>query len=551
MALLTVENLNFTYEQQQILHNISFSVQSGEFVTLFGATGSGKSTLLKLLKPEMKPNGQLSGSIKLYDEELTLQNSLKIGYVSQQPQEQVVMELVWQELAFGLENIGIPHNVMQQKIAEMASFFGIHKWLYKSTSELSGGQLQLLNLAAVLLMEPQILLLDEPTSQLDPIAAGEFIQMLAKINRELGLTIIVIEHRLEELLTIADRVFFIKDGCLTYDATPKTIGYLMKEQQMFKALPAVTQIFCSVSNEKQSAVAIKEGMAFISQFQQQQLILEQQQKFEPYIKVSDLYFRYTKNADDIIASTSFSVGKGEIFSIVGGNGVGKSTLLSLLAKVNKPYKGKIEMANQPLKKCSEKVVLLPQNPQLIFMKSTVEEELKHMFVGLEQDVIRICEQLQIMHLMNRNPFDVSGGEQQKVALAKLLLLQPDVLLLDEPTKGVDAAFKQQYKSIIQQLQQQGLTIIIVTHDIDFAADISNRCALFFDKQLVATNSPQAFFSKNHFYTTAACRIARHRFLGAITTEQVINCCQQQINGGIVHEQHFSESVTGSKKSYQW
>ena len=541
MALLTVENLSFQYEQQPILRGVSFAVEAGELVTIFGSTGSGKSTLLKLLKPELRPNRSFTGDVKLRGEALTTENSLKIGYVAQQPLEQVVMETVWQELAFGLENIGTPQSIMQQKIAEMATFFGIHKWLYKSTNELSGGQLQLLNVASVLLMEPDILLLDEPTSQLDPIAAGEFIQMLSKINRELGITMIVVEHRLEELLAISDRVLYMKDGVVAVDATPSTIGYYMKDEPMFKALPAATQLHCTVTATKQSAVTVKDGMSFLAHFKEQQLVMTEHAELEPYLHVRDVYFRYMKKGEDIVAGTSFTVGRGELFSIVGGNGAGKSTLLSLLANVHKPYKGKIEIANKPLSKSDAKVMLLPQNPQLLFMQTTVEAELQHMYSGPAEAVTELCEQLQLTHLLQRNPFDVSGGEQQKIALAKILLLQPDVLLLDEPTKGVDAAFKQQYKKILQRLQQQGLTIIIVTHDIDFAAQVSNRCALFFDRQLVAISKPQPFFSKNRFYTTAACRIARHRFLGAITTEQVIACCQQQMNGGIVHEQHFNES----------
>ena len=543
MALLNVKHLNFSYDDQHILHNISFVVERGELVTIFGTTGSGKSTLLKLLKPEMRPNGQLSATITLDGEELQQQNALKVGYVSQRPQEQSIMETVWQELAFGLENIGVGHEVMQQKIGEVASFFGIHKWLYKRTSELSGGQLQLLNVASALLMEPELLLLDEPTSQLDPIAAGEFIQMLQKINVELGITILVVEHRLEELLAISDRVMYLQEGRIVHDATPSTIGYFLKDDEMLKALPAATQIFCHVNNTEISPVTVKDGINFVSQFQKQQLELTELAISAPFISVKNIYFRYNKKQEDIVANTSFFVAKGEIFTIVGGNGVGKSTLLTLLAAVNNPYKGSIKIEGELLKKRREKIVLLPQNPQLIFMQSTVEEELKQLFQGSDEAVSKICEELEIMHLLKRNPFDLSGGEQQKVALAKLLLLEPDILLLDEPTKGVDAAFKEQYKNILHKLQQQGLTMVIVTHDIDFAATVSDRCALFFDRQLVAMNTPHVFFSQNRFYTTSACRIARHRFFGAITTEQVIHCCQQQIDGGIVHEQHFSASVT--------
>ncbi|MER1986539.1 MAG: energy-coupling factor transporter ATPase [Solibacillus sp.] len=552
MDLLTVKNLSFHMNEQTILNNVSLSIKKGELVTLFGPTGSGKSTLLKLLKPQLELVGQRTGDILFNGQPFhTLSPAVtatSIGYVLQNPNEQIVMEKVWQELAFGLENLGVPHDEMQQRIGEIANFFGIHKWFHQSTNELSGGQKQLLNLAAVLVMNPDVLLLDEPTSQLDPIAASEFIQMLTKINRELGITILIIEHRLEELLPICDRVLFLENGELKHHATPQTIGSALNQHPMLDALTAATQIYCRLEIGEESPVTVRDGMQYMQkytprEYQAKQLAGKQQ----PLIEVKDVYFRYGRTAPDVVAGAHFTIHKGEIFSIVGSNGVGKSTLLQLLVGVKKPYKGKILIEQQPLKKSDLKIVLLPQNPQTLFIKQTVHEELtatlqleKLPKSQIEQAVNAICEELHITYLQERNPLDLSGGEQQKVALAKLLLLKPDILLLDEPTKGVDVFSKKQFAALLKNLQQQ-VTTIIVTHDIEFSAQVSTRCAMFFDKRLIAISTPQQFFMNNRFYTTAASRIARTVFPRAITVNDVVHCCQQQIDGGSIHEQPITAS----------
>lgn len=547
MDVFTVKNLSFRIGEQAILNDISFSIKKGELVTLFGPTGSGKSTLLKLLKPQLELVGTRNGSIlfntqPLYDLPASV-SAPAIGYVLQNPNEQIVMEKVWQELAFGLENLGVSHDEMQQRIGEIANFFGIHKWFHQSTNELSGGQKQLLNLASILVMNPEVLLLDEPTSQLDPIAASEFIHMLTKINRELGITILIIEHRLEELLPICDRVLFLENGRLHYEKTPQTIGHALRKHPMLNALTAATQIYCRLEAGETSPLTVRDGMQYMQKYIPQAPTTEQSTfTAQPQIDVKHVHFRYSRTAQDVVADASFTIHKGEIFSIVGSNGVGKSTLLQLLVGVKKPYKGKILIDQQLLKKSQLKIVLLPQNPQLLFIKQSVREELiatlqqeKLTTPQIEEAVQAICEELHITYLQARNPLDLSGGEQQKVALAKLLLLKPDILLLDEPTKGVDVFSKNQIALLLKNLQQQGITTILVTHDIEFSAHVSTRCAMFFDKRLIAIHTPQHFFENNRFYTTAASRIARTIFPHAITVNDVVHCCQQQINGGNLHE----------------
>lgn len=531
MAILTVENLNFYYEEQQVLRDVSFSIMPGEFVTLFGPTGSGKSTLLKMLKREMRPTGKLSGNVyfsgrKLDDLPATM-TATAIGYMMQNPDEQMVMEKVWQELAFGLENMGVATEEMQRKIAEVASFFGIQNWLHDSISDLSGGQKQLVNLAAVLAMEPEILLLDEPTSQLDPIAASEFLTLLDKINRELGMTILIVEHRLEELLPVCDRVLFMENGSLLYDSTPKLIGHSLLDHPMLDALTAAMRVYHKLGFLENTPITVREGMDFIRRYPPAVPPMDpMRKKHPPLITVKNLYFRYNRKSDDLLADMSVTIHRGEIFTIVGGNGVGKSSFLKLLAGLHKPYAGKILMDDVVPAKWKGNIVLLPQNPQALFMHSTVNEELLATVQKLpkeqrESTVTDMMKQLQIEQLAKRNPFDVSGGEQQKIALAKLLLHNPAILLLDEPTKGMDVMSKQEVVQLIQTLQKRNITTIIVTHDIEFAAEVSTRVGMLFDKSLIAINNPKTFFTSNRFYTTAACKIARGLFPFAITADDIV------------------------------
>ncbi|PIC66150.1 cobalt ABC transporter ATP-binding protein [Sporosarcina sp. P21c] len=534
MAILTVENLNFHYEEHHVLQDISFSIKQGEFVTLFGPTGSGKSTLLKMVKREMRPNGKLSGTVYFNGEKIdelpVSTTATAIGYMMQNPDEQMVMEKVWQELAFGLENMSVSTEDMQQKIAEVASFFGIQNWLHNSISDLSGGQKQLVNLAAVLAMEPDILLLDEPTSQLDPIAASEFLTLLEKINRELGMTILIVEHRLEELLPVCDRVLFMENGSLLYDTTPKAIGNLLLEHPMLDALTTAMRVYYKLGFRDETPITVREGMDFIRQYPPAILPMGPvKKKHPPLITVKDVYFRYNRKSDDLLADMTFTVHRGEIFTIVGGNGVGKSTLLKLLAGLHKPYAGKVWLDNVVPDKWKGNIVLLPQNPQALFMHSTVKEELIHAVPvqklpkeQRESAVSGMMQQLRIEHLAKRNPFDLSGGEQQKTALAKLLLHKPDVLLLDEPTKGMDVMSKREVTELIRTLQKQNITTIIVTHDIEFAAEVSTRVGMLFDKSLIAINNPKTFFTSNRFYTTAASKIARGLFPYAITAEDIVD-----------------------------
>lgn len=551
MEILTIKNLTFTYPETErpAIDNLSFSVRAGDFFVLCGQSGCGKSTLLRHMKPQLAPHGILGGDI-LFEgtplRELGERDSASnIGFVLQSPDNQIVTDKVWHELAFGLESLGYDTPAIRRRVAEMASFFGIQNWFYKNVTELSGGQKQLLNLASVMVMQPKLLILDEPASQLDPIAASDFFATLKKINRELGTTIILTEHRLEEVLPLATRAAVMEKGkLLCCGNVPEIGGYLKAgDHAMFLAMPAAMRIWASVDSDFPCPVSVNEGREFLQNHCSRHDIKPfHPSKKENYthkgikITVSDVWFRYEKELSDVVKGVNLTAGAGELFCILGGNGTGKTTTLKLLAGLKTPCRGNVVTEGS--------IGFLPQNPQTLFVKKTVYEDLKEALADFrlskeakEEKMNNIVKLCRLDGFEGRHPYDLSGGEQQRAALAKLLLREPDILLLDEPTKGLDAQFKIEFAIILKTLLNAGICIVMVSHDIEFCAQYADRCALVFDGAIVTEGTPAEFFSGNSFYTTSANRIAREIIPGAVTTEDVI-----EVIGGKRPEIHTEISV---------
>ena len=565
MELLSVRDLTFTYPKQRAmtgeagpaLDHVSFSVEEGEFIVLCGESGCGKTTLLKLLKRELSPHGEKSGEIFFHgirQEELSeAEAACQIGYVLQNPENQIVTDKVWHELAFGLENMGVPTQVIRRRVAEMACFFGIDDWFRKKTTELSGGQKQLLNLASIMVMQPKLLILDEPTSQLDPIAASDFINTLQKINKDLGLTILMTEHRLEEVFPAADRVLVMDHGKLLLAEPPAQAGRDLKRidqnHKMLCGLPSAVRIYHGLDAEEDGCpLTVREGRAFLEKNYENRIRslsgLKEKNGGSPVtdrpiaMRMKEVCFRYEKDSPDVLEGAALTLYEGEIISLLGGNGAGKTTLLSVIAGTNRPYHGKIEIFGKRIGtyKGNELYVRtlasLPQNPQTVFLKMTVREDYEEigtvMGYGkeeLEREIQAMAELLGITHLLDHHPYDLSGGEQQKAAIGKVLLLKPRLLLLDEPTKGIDAWSKKQLGKLLNQLKAQGLTVLMVTHDVEFAAEVSDRCGLFFDHEITSLDTPDEFFGSNQYYTTAANRISRSLYDNAVTCDEVIALCK--------------------------
>ena len=533
MEVFTIRNLTFAYPEQEknAIFDLTLSVQPGEFLVLCGPSGCGKSTLLRQLKTVLAPHGRRSGEIlfegRTLDELDQREQAENIGFVQQSPENQILTDKVWHELAFGLESLGCDTPTIRRRVAEMASFFGIQTWFYKQVKDLSGGQKQLLNLASVMVLQPKVLILDEPTSQLDPIAASDFLATLGKINRELGTTIILTEHRLEEAFGFASRVAVMDKGRLLCTGTPAEVGAELKDSgsAMFLAMPAAMRIWSATDSKAACPISVCDGRNWLLDYAKTHELWAVPNKDKPapngetVVSAQELWFKYEQDAPDVVKGLSLELHKGEFLALLGGNGTGKTTSMRLLAGLRKAYRGELTIIGS--------IGMLPQNPQALFVKSTVREDLLEILPKAERksdrlaQVVSLCK---LAELLDRHPYDLSGGEQQRTALAKILLLNPDILLLDEPTKGLDAEFKQTFGQILRALQASGVAILMVSHDIEFCAKYADCCALFFDGNIVTESTPKTFFSGNSFYTTAANRIARDVLPRAITPEDVIVAC---------------------------
>ena len=549
MEIFKIENLSFAYPtspDKLALDHITLSIQPGEYIALCGRSGSGKSTLLRHLKTVLTPSGRRAGrvlfdGVPLQDVDLKSQ-AARIGYVMQDPDSQIVTDQVWHELAFGLESIGCDQKTMRLRVAEMASYFGIQSWFHRNVSELSGGQKQLLNLASVMAMQPDVLILDEPASQLDPIAASDFLNTVRKINQELGTTVILTEHRLEDVLHGADRVIVMEEGKVAAFDPPRRVGQrLYREQRpMFAAMPAPMQMFYGAGEDGENCpLTVREGRTWLTEHfrETKPKVTRLPEKPDlpetkyPALEVKDVWFRYEKNSPDVLQGVSLAVAPGTLHCIVGGNGAGKSTLMKAVCGICRPYRGKVKIGGKPLDKYKGKdlftgnLAMLPQDPKSLFVKDTLLEELLEMLpAGTESTDPRILETAKLCEvegLLESHPYDLSGGEQQRGALAKVLLTEPRLLLLDEPTKGLDSFFKKTFAQALRKLKEQGVTILMVSHDVEFCAAYGDMVSMFFDGQILTTNTPRRFFEKNSFYTTAANRMSRHVFSGAVTADNVI------------------------------
>ena len=564
MEILRVDGLKFSYPNQlkKALNNINFSIDEGDFVLICGESGCGKSTLLRHLKPELSPHGQVSGDIYYYSQKIndysSKQLASEIGYVLQNPDSQIVTDKVWHELAFGLENMGLDTQSIRLRVAEMASFFGIQGWFRKNVNDLSGGQKQILNLASIMAMQPKILILDEPTSQLDPIAAKDFLDTLVRINKELSTTIIMTEHNLEDIYSVCDKVIVMEDGkVICNDTNYKVVDILSgdKNHKMFKSLPTPSKIYNQLNGylegASKSPLTVKDCRQWLNDSMDEVTITKlddteteiniDEKDREIAIELKDVYFQYNKISEPTIRDLSFKVYKGEIYSILGGNGTGKSTTLSLVARQRKPQRGKIFINNIEMKKYNNKslyennLALLPQNPQSLFVFETVREDLEEVLILQNKDrkyidkgVKRVSKLLDIEHLLEHHPYDLSGGELQRAGMAKVMLLNPKIILLDEPTKGLDAYCKEEIGKMLMKLRDMGVTIVVVSHDIEFSARYSDRCAMFFDGSIVSEGTPKEFFLGNNFYTTVSNRIARNIFEDTLIYEDVVSLCKKNI-----------------------
>lgn len=550
MATFEINKLSFRYPDEEVnaLNDISFHVNNGDFVVLCGASGSGKTTLLRLLKEELAPFGNRSGEILYMGKQLSEWDeqtlASDIGFVFQDPENQIVMDEVIQEIVFGMENLNVPQIEMKKRLAELVHFFGIDDLLYKNTTNLSGGQKQIINLLSILLLRPKVLLLDEPTSQLDPVAAKELIQILERLNNETGMTIIIVEHRLEDLFSIASQVVMLDCGEIVYRGTSGEVTqaiFKQGDERFITYLPSVARLYLEKEvkpNAMDIPLNVKETRQWLETKQfdviHKERFLEESRKETDatLIELNKIYFKYEKDSPLVLKNCSLQIKQGEFFSLVGGNGSGKSTLLCLSMGLLKQQRGKVtylkkQLGKYQLNELVNHFAYLPQHPLSFYIEDTIEKEMnaiihKYQIEHGEQKKMEISTRLQIRDFLSRHPNDLSGGELQRATLACLLLENPNVLFIDEPTKGLDPVSKQVLAELLLELQAEGLTIFMVTHDIEFAVQYVDRCAILFNGNIAAEGTPEQLFKGNYFYTTAINRATMiHDELEVLTLEEAL------------------------------
>ena len=527
MEILSIKNLSFSYpkSEKKVIDSLSMSIEQGDFVVLFGRTGCGKTTLLKLIKKELSPAGEEKGEVLFCGvdkKNLSLRDSAEgIGFVMQDAENQIVTDKVWHELSFYMENLGYPSEKISLRVGELSNYFGITPWYGKDTVHLSGGQKQLLTLASVMTATPKLLILDEPTSKLDPISAREFISTLKKINTELGTTILLCEHRLEEVLPVADKALYMEEGKVAFSGTPRKVCSHLAGTTYEKILPVPSRVFLATGGKGELPLSVKEGRAYLSEKSLKPSLPQTERRAEKKtLEMKNVWFRYEKGEADVLKGADLIVYQNEILSVVGGNGSGKSTMLKLLAGIKKPYRGKIFLDGKNISGILRKdlyknnIAYLPQNPKTVFMHDRIGDDLGK---NAEEEITAMG----VGELLERHPHDLSGGELQKCAIAKILTKKPRVLLLDEPTKGLDGFAKEELIGLLKELKKDR-TIVLVTHDVEFAALASDRCCLLFGGETLPPAHPQKFFTDNYYYTTSASRLSRGKTEGVVTCEQLIS-----------------------------
>lgn len=515
MSLLEINNFSFRYRgaNSNALNSVSFSVENGEMVLLFGASGCGKTTLFSNIKKEIAPKGERKGEILFNNIIIDKVNPSLIGFVSQNPDNQYVADTVYRELAFGLENTIKDAALIRRRIAETACYFGVTDILDKKISELSGGQKQLCNLAAVLCLDPSVIILDEPLSQLDPIASEKFLNELIRVNKELGIAVIISEHFTENILSVCTKAIHMESGEIKFCGAPQKFAeYIVnKKLEYIPALPAACGLSCLAGQKNSFPLSVNEGRnsPFIADFYRNYKKNEDcraDEESNVLLVADDIRYAYKKNEPPVLKGADIEIRKGEIHVIVGGNAAGKSTFLKVLSGCCKPNKGRLKYDK------NIRTALLPQDVKLLFRCETLVDdlsELKNFYGYSDKDIADIIDKFNLRGLEKRHPYDLSCGEMQRAAIAKLLLIAPDILMLDEPVKGLDVIAKNTLADILKNIKLSGKACLVVTHDLDFAASVADRITMLSCGSTVCSENTEVFLKNNRFFTTAKNRILKN------------------------------------------
>ena len=527
--IIELKQVSFYYPEgvTPALTQIDLAVPAGGFVLVCGPSGSGKSTLLKHMKSSQIPFGKGTGELLFKGKDLETmelgESARSIGFVGQNPDNQIVTDTVWHELAFGLENLGVPVEEIRKRTAETAQYFGMTEWFRQPVEALSGGQKQMLNLASVMVMQPEVLILDEPTAQMDPIGARRFFHTLKGLQQEIGTTIILSEQRLEEVMPLAQDLVYMENGQIVAQGPVQESLKILADYEKIKnkplametSFPVALRVYIKSREKEEETVPVSVGQGRQWLSGKRVVTSEHKETYEEtetVITVQGVDFSYEKGKK-VLEHLDWQVKKGSIYGLLGGNGAGKTTLMKLICGILKPRRGKI--------KTNGTVRYLVQNPLSIFTEITAEDELAVCCGRDPKAVEEMLEKMELTEFREQNPLDLSGGQQKRLALGKVLLTKPEILLLDEPTKGMDGGFKVKFGAMLRELKKQGITTVLVSHDMEFCAEYATYCGLMFDREIISFGPTREFFAENVYYTTAAARMTRGILKDCLVAEDIM------------------------------
>jgi len=525
--MIRFQDVTYAYPDSHtpVLRNLSLEVEEGEFVLLIGASGAGKSTLLRCLNG-LVPHfygGTFRGKVNVAGHDPLADGprgmSTLVGFVLQDPESQFVVDSVEDELAFAMENHNLEQAIMRKRVEEVLDQLNIAHLRHRRINTLSGGEKQRVAIGAVLTLEPKVLVLDEPTSQLDPQAAEEVLTTLQKLNADLGLTIILSEHRLERVVQYADRILYLPGNGRT-PLMGKPDEVLMKVELIPPLISLAREL-----EWQPLPLTIKKGRKFARHLELLPAGLQpsgdehRDSARRRIISIQNLWFSY--NGHEALRGVNLSVGQGEFVALMGRNGSGKTTLLKHLVGLLRPQEGQIELWGEDIKgkgteDIARRVGYVPQNPGSLLFADTLREELDFTRRSHGLETGNYEELLRSLHLeqyADTYPRDLSSGERQRTAMAAILVAEPEIILLDEPTRGLDYYQKRTLIDILSGMQAEGKTIIMSTHDVELVAQGADRVVILGEGQVVVDGPARKVMSKSMVFSSQINKLFRDdRFL---------------------------------------
>jgi energy-coupling factor transport system ATP-binding protein len=516
-AIINIEHVTYTYpgEGRAALRDFSLRVFDSEFLLVTGVSGAGKSTMLRLfngLVPHFY-GGTLSGSVRVAGRDPVAEGpgdmSDVVGLVFQDPEAQFVAEIVEDEMAFAMENAGLPLQTMRKRVEEALNALGIEHLRGRRVSTLSGGERELVAIASVLTLHPRVLVLDEPTSQLDPQSAEEVLDSLVKLNRDLGLTVVLSEHRLERVVEHADRILYLD---------PEQAPLLGEPREVLAKAPLAPPIVQvgKLLGWQPLPLTIKEARRFTSGTDIAEPPLEPtatRDDAAPAFDLRGVWFAY--GGREVLRGLDLRVSSGEITALMGRNGAGKTTILKLAVGLLKPARGHVttlglDTRRASLDDISRLVGYVPQQPDVLLFADTVQGEVDftRRSHGLPPDGAGLLAQLGLARYGSADPRDLSVGERQRVALAAVLSGEPSAVVLDEPTRGLDYLQKEALAIILRGLRDHGKAVLLATHDVELAAQLADRVVLMGDGSVVADGPAREVMSGSLVFTSQVNKLFR-------------------------------------------